>query len=77
MNPRNGLVLNPLYDKVFEQGFVVITADYRMVVSSTLEKEDPLDNLLWKYLGMAIRMPRRFLPDPNLLSLHYKEPFRK
>ncbi|RQP15589.1 MAG: HNH endonuclease [Parapedobacter sp.] len=77
MNPRNGLALNPLHDNAFEQGFIAITADYRVAVSPTLKKKDPLDNLLWRYQGMAIRMPTRFLPDPDFLALHYEERFRK
>jgi len=77
MNPRNGLALNPLHDKAFELGFIAITADYRVAVSPMLKKKDPLDNLLWKYQGMAIKMPTRFLPDPSFLALHYEERFRR
>lgn len=77
MNPRNGLALNPLHDKAFEQGLIAITPDYNIVVSPTLKREKPVDELLWRYAGQTIRLPSRFLPDPDFLALHYEERFLK
>lgn len=36
LNPRNGLLINNLHDKAFENGLFTITPDYRIVVSNRL-----------------------------------------
>lgn len=73
MNPRNGLCLNALHDKAFENGLITITSDYKIKVSSNLkEKTDHvIENYFLKYENKKITLPSRFLPDKQFLEQHY------
>jgi len=73
MNPRNGIAINGLHDKAFETGLMTITPDYKIRVSTKLlnasySKENP-----WYFRdldGKEIKLPSRFLPDPEFLKKH-------
>jgi predicted restriction endonuclease len=71
MNPRNGLCLNALHDKAFDAGLLVIDADYRVVLSPAVKRLPPdQSKMLLEYDRAPIRMPRRFVPDRQLLAQH-------
>lgn len=72
MNPRNGICINSLHDRAFEQGLVTITPEYKLLVSKALrsQKNEPVKEYFLKYDGKQIELPSRFLPDPNLLMKH-------
>ncbi|MBN8219517.1 MAG: HNH endonuclease [Spirochaetes bacterium] len=78
LNPRNGLALNYLHDKAFEIGLITITEKYTVKVSKALKKnlEKPNVNLLSRYEGRKIHLPRRFLPDIEFLRNHQRERFQ-
>jgi putative restriction endonuclease len=80
LNPRNGLALNALHDKAFENGLITIDPDYKIHISSILKKEK--DNLGIKqafldYDKKMIILPSKFLPDPEFLAYHNKQRFKK
>lgn len=75
LNPRNGLCLNSLHDKAFEVGLITITPFYTIKISSVLKKDKrqkAVADYFLKYDNQSIIMPSRFLPDPDLLTLHNK-----
>jgi len=76
LNPRNGLCLNSLHDKAFENGLITITPDYKINVSKELKKKPSpaVKNYFLKYEGRKIGLPSRFLPDPKFLE-HHNEKF--
>lgn len=67
---RNGLLLNALHDRAFDQGYITIDADYNVRVSRHIKKSrDPL-NWLWAYNGAPIQLPKAQKPDKELLEYH-------
>lgn len=74
LNPHNGLALNALHDKAFELGLITITPDYKVRVSPQLPTEEA-STFFSRYEGQPIRLPQRFLPDPELLKYHNDERF--
>jgi len=71
MNPRNGLCLNALHDKAFDAGLITVDESFRVVVSSRVrEIAKPDTELIMDYAGAPITLPKRFLPDQNLLEYH-------
>jgi len=78
MNPRNGLCLNLLHHKAFDEGLMTITPELRIRVSSSLatsETGDVNDMLFARYDNQLARLPRRFLPEKTLLEWHNKTVF--
>lgn len=78
MNPRNGLCLNLLHHKAFDEGLITITPDFRIRVSPSLatsEISDANHVLFGQYNDQLARVPRRFLPDSMLLEWHNKTIF--
>lgn len=80
MNPRNGLCLNALHDRAFDRGLMFIADDWTVQFSKELKSANTLDNigLLWllQFEGKPITLPKKFLPDLELLIKHrtyYKE----
>ena len=79
LNPRNGLAMNNLHDKAFENGLITITPNYKIRVSKELKRtgSDAVKEIFFKYDGNEMILPSRFLPDPNFLKYHNNERFRK
>lgn len=77
LNPRNGIAINGLHDKAYEQGLITILPNYKIKVSSQLRIEDKevLDRYFIQYDGKEINLPSKFLPDPQFLEYHYEERF--
>lgn len=40
LNPMNGLLLNALHDKAFENGLITIAEDYTIKISSSCKKKN-------------------------------------
>ena len=73
MNPRNGLCLNLLHHKAFDEGLITITPEFRVRLSSSLATStirDAVGTFFEPYNNQLARLPRRFLPDPMLLQWH-------
>ncbi|WP_417601759.1 HNH endonuclease [Owenweeksia hongkongensis] len=79
LNPRNGLLMNSLHDKAYENGLITIRPDYVILVSSELKSDEQVwsRDYFAKYDGQKIRTPNRFSPQPEFLEQHYQERFRK
>ena len=72
-DPRNGILLNALFDRAFDRGLFTLDDDLRVVVSPKLgpatagaELACGLDQLA----GRAIMVPERFPPDEEALRYH-------
>lgn len=79
LNPANGLCLNALHDKAFDTGLITITPDtYIILISPMLKKKvcQVTHNYFLKHEGNEIRLPKKFLPNPDFLEIH-NEYFRK
>ena len=77
LDPQNGLCLNSLHDKAFDQGYITINTSYQVVISRELESYDQDDvKLITYYKGANIKLPRRFLPKQEYLNYHRNNIFR-
>lgn len=78
VNPSNGLCLYALHDRAFDQGFITITLDYKVKVSSVLSKAKPSEAVkkhLIEFDGKRINLPSRFFPGQSFLEFHNKSIF--
>jgi putative restriction endonuclease len=74
LNPMNGLCLNALHDKAFDNGLITISAeDYTLKVSSKLKSKSPIsiiEQMFIKFENQCINLPDKFLPSKELLKSH-------
>ena len=82
-DPRNGIALNALYDRAFDRGFITFDESLRLVLSGrlkALKKKQEIPTLLQQAFyaleGTALRLPKRFTPDPVALAYHREAVFR-
>lgn len=78
LNPANGLSLNALHDKAFENGLIAIDEDYKICISSKLKKSNipTIDDLFGKYDGKEIFLPKKFIPSLEFLKIHLDNRFK-
>lgn len=79
MNPTNGLCLNPLFHKAYDNYLMAITPDYRVCISDNMLcdiKEEPTLHFLMGLKNRHLIMPEKFSPNQEFLSVHYEE-YRK
>lgn len=71
-NPSNGLCLNALHDRAFDQGLITVLPDFSIRVSSSLRKRQYDDEIGWllQCNNQTIHLPDRFLPDKKFLEYH-------
>lgn len=80
LNPENGLCLNSIHDKAFDEGLITITTDYKVKLSKALSpfrKEDFVKRFFKEFEGLKITMPERYFPNKNFLEYHNTEIFIK
>lgn len=75
LDPTNGICLNRLHDRAFDKGLITFEDDGSMVFSPQL-KAGTRDKMLQMAEAPVLKMPRRFLPDRDLLRFHRDEIFR-
>lgn len=77
LNPQNGLLLNNLHDKAFENGYLAIDKNYKILICSELRKaKDPfVQQYFGSYHKKEINKPERFLPSIQLLEKQRDERF--
>lgn len=80
INPRNGICLNSLHDKAFDRGFITITTDYKVKLSSIFEsyiKDSFAIDFFLKYDNQKISLPDKFVPSKDFLDYHSNAIFKK
>jgi putative restriction endonuclease len=79
LNPQNGIAINALHDKAFENGLLTIDSDYKIIISSILlkqKKSKSIEDYFTKYHNHQMILPSRFLPDIEFLKYHNQERFK-
>ena len=69
----NGLCLNSLHDRAFDQGLFTLDDDYRIVLSRSIREALPRETIasyFTRYEGNAIALPSRAKPDQSFLAYH-------
>lgn len=72
-SPDNGLCLNALHDKAFDQGLITLDMNYKIIVSDQLLKtpmDDETKNWFMSYKGTQIQLPDRYLPNKEFIEYH-------
>ncbi len=72
-NPTNGLCLNYLHHRAFDEGFITIDTDYRIIVSKEIKDRcttQVYQDYFVKYEGQKITLPQRFLPSIEMIRQH-------
>lgn len=77
LNPQNGILLNKLHDKAFEDGFLAINKNFKILICSEFlkSKDNFVQNYFSSYHNKELNLPARFLPDSNFLEKHLEERF--
>ena len=81
-NPENGLCLNPLFHKAYDNNLLGITPDYEIIISEEFlgsklgDVGKTTKDYIWGFNKRKLFLPRRFYPDKELLAQHY-ETFRR
>ena len=78
LNPRNGLCLSTFYDRAFDIGLITFADDYRLMVSSELEKQQSNNHIRETFLersGSTIELPDKFSPSPEFMRWHRERLF--
>ena len=72
----NGLLLNALHDRAFDQGFITLDDDYRVVISHhAVKHNDPNDKWIYALEGQHIRLPAANPPSHEFLEYHREHIF--
>ena len=80
LNPENGLCLNSIHDKAFDEGFIAITTEYKVKLSkaiSEFQKEETIKKFFMDFEGKNISMPERYFPNKEFLKYHQQNIFIK
>ena len=75
-NPTNGLCLNYLHHKAFDEGYLTIDTDYRILISKQIKDRCTAQvyrDFFVKYDGQKITLPHRFLPSVEMIRQHNSE----
>lgn len=78
LNPMNGLALNALHDRAFENGLITVDAvNYEVRVSTKLLKSNnvAMKTYFENYERKQILLPDKFLPGKDFLRKHNEEKF--
>lgn len=75
-NPKNGLCMNPFFHKAYDKYLLAISPDMLIMVSEELFQgvtEKSFFNYLKDINGRKMLLPDKFLPQRELLALHYNK----
>lgn len=79
VNPKNGISLNVFHDKAFDKGFITITPDFKIKVSSVVYNKFNLASQKWfkEFDNSKLILPERFIPEIEFLIYHNENIFEK
>lgn len=72
----NGLLLNALHDRAFDQGFMTIDRNLRVRIASCVRRDEASERDLWRYDGVQIDAPAIHRPAPEFIEYHNDVVFR-
>lgn len=79
-DPTNGILMNSLYDRAFDKGYITFDEAWRVCLSSELKghlKDSAMCGRLLDIEGEKLNMPTRFYPDPKAMEYHRQIVFEK
>ena len=77
LNPRNGILLSVLFDRLFDRGWMTFEDDLTAIVIARVDECSPyLQTLLARVDGKKARKPNR-MPRPEFLAYHRELVFKR
>lgn len=79
LNPENGLCLCSIHDKAFEEGYLGIQGNYKIVLSQSLchiNNVETYSALFKRHENNEIIMPDKFYPNQDFLKQHIDSVFK-
>ena len=77
LNPSNGLCLNVLFHKAYDKNLLGISPDYVVYISDKMfddkVEQENLRLFFGKYHKTKIQLPDKFLPNRDLLDIHFRK----
>lgn len=73
LNPQNGLSLNALLDRAFDNYLITVTTDLKVKVSSRFHKHKDVLSIKQNFIdydGKSLIEPKKFYPDVEFLKMH-------
>jgi putative restriction endonuclease len=80
LNPENGICLSPLYDRAFDKGYIGISLNHEILLSSHLKKkkaENYYKNIFGTLLKSKLLLPTKYYPKKEFLQYHLDTIFKK
>lgn len=75
LNPANGICLSSLLDKAFDQGFISLDNNFKVIISPKVHEDHELLNLLKIYEGKKLILGK-IRPEKSFLEWHRENIFR-
>jgi len=78
-DPRNGICLNALHDRLFDVGLIAFDDDRELLLSPKLADHAALGDLcetVTGSVGRCLRVPEAFAPSPEFLRYHRENCFQ-
>ena len=78
-NPQNGLCLNVLFHKAYDENLIGISPDYDIFVSDKFfgtklkDVDSSTKEFVRSFNKQKLIMPKRFFPDKDLLASHFEK----
>lgn len=72
-DPRNGLCMCVLHDRAFDRGLLAMNGMHQIAVSKSVlrSRSSFVQATLVTFNGGQMKLPKRFLPNPEYLQWHY------
>ncbi len=80
LNPENGICFSALYDKAFDQGFISIDKNNRIILADKLRHYETEEFYMQHFAcikNQSIHLPEEHLPNPLFLEWHRDCVFNK
>ena len=73
LSPSNGLALNALHDKAFDNHIITVTEDLIIKISSKFYQHKAVESIQQNFIaydGKQLLEPKKFFPDVEFLRMH-------
>jgi len=79
LNPRNGLCLSAMHDRAFDAGLISLAEDHTLILSKQVRatNNEFIKYSFLAYEGKKIVLPEKFPPEPDFLSYHRLQVFKR